>query len=241
MKRTTKLLAILALVLSPMVFISCDEDPEPWGDPDPWDWYDDYNGYHWNNNYNNEYNSQDQTLLQEAQTLCGEWEGTMKYTYTDESTSKRVTEEYYTNMKFFQYNASSNSLTGEGVEVDYLPNDPSQSQTLAFSWAINEKTGDIYIKYKSSGTTFVMDADSKDHGFLLGLENNNSTTDVFFGWMIGTSNVDDVIYIDLTRVETNAKAALGVSATTVSQKPFGIYARSVGNQPTTTIKRVHKR
>ncbi len=240
MKRTTKLLAILALVLAPMAMTSCDDEPGPWDQPHQWQWYDDYNGYHWNNNYNNEYNSQDQTLLQEAQTLCGEWEGTMKYTYTDDQTSQRVTDEYYTNMKFFQYNSSSSSLTGEGVEVDYLPSDPTQSQTLDFSWAVDEKTGDIYIKYKRSGTTFVMDADSKDHGFLLGLENNNSTNDVFFGWMIGTSNVDDVIYIDLERVNTNAKGALGVSTSVVAQKPFGCYARSVANQPTTTVKRVHK-
>ncbi len=240
MKRTTKLLAILALVLAPMAFTSCDDEPGPWDQPHQWQWYDDYNGYHWNNNYNNEYNSQDQTLLQEAQTLCGEWEGTMKYTYTDDQTSKRVTDEYYTNMKFFQYNSSSNSLTGEGVEVDYLPSDPTQSQTLDFSWAIDEKTGDIYIKYKRSGTTFVMDADSKDHGFLLGLENVNSTNDVFFGWMIGTSNVDDVIYIDLERVNTYAKGALGVSTNAETLKPFGCYARSVANQPTTTVKRIHK-
>ena len=43
----------------------------------------------------------------------------MVYEYTDDSTKKRVSDQFKANMKFFQYNSSANSLGGNGVEVEY--------------------------------------------------------------------------------------------------------------------------
>ena len=37
--------------------------------------------------------SQNNSLLEEARTLTGEWEGSMVYEYTDDSTKKRVSDQ----------------------------------------------------------------------------------------------------------------------------------------------------
>jgi hypothetical protein len=214
MKKISSYLAMMLLATMPFAFTSCDDDP--WDGPDEHYWYDDYDNYSWNNNYNNEYDSQNNTLLAEAQTLCGEWQGSMKYQYTEDGTRK--TAEFNVNMMFYQYGTSNNSLSGNGVEIDTTGD---QSQTLKFSWYIDEKTGDIYVKYTDSKNVYVMDATSKNYGFHLGAESGQNV-DTFWGYMIGT-NTDDVIYIDLERVNTtSAKAMTRSTEATKTISTFGI-------------------
>lgn len=205
-------------------------------------YWDEYNngGYGWDNTYDNEVTTQEALLLSEAQTLCGEWEGPMVYEYTDDKSKQRIRETFTSNMKFFQYNSSANSLSGNGVEVDTA--DDGASQTLDFSWYV-DKHGDIYIKYTKSGTIFVMDADSKTNGFHLGYEDQKGF-DTFFGVAIST-NTQDVFYIDLARQATNAK---GVMAKTralsgkLAGKSFGQATKNVAAQyKETAIKKLREK
>ncbi len=144
----------------------------------------------------------------------------MDYSYINEDGESRSTDVYYTTMKFFQYNQNSKSYSGEGVETDYLLDSQGnviedKSQTLDFSWYI-EDNGDIYIKYKNSGATFVLDYGSSQAGFHLGY-------DTFFGYMIGTGSVKgDVIYFDFKRLnDTNNAKAQTRGADVTEHKSFG--------------------
>lgn len=228
-KFRTIAMAVVAAATMVFGFSSCDDDPwdGPGGWNDPYGWYDNYGNSNWNSNYWNQGESgsnQSDTRTQMAQTLCGEWDGDMDYSYLNSDGQSRTTENYHSVMKFFQYNQNSSSYSGEGVETDYLKDSDGniledQSQTLDFSWYI-ESNGDIYIKYKKSGATFVMDYGSSQAGFHLGAEDGKDT-DTFFGYMIGTGSVKgDVIYIDFTRSnDTNNAKALTRSA--VSGMSFG--------------------
>ena len=118
--------------------------------------------YNWDNNYRQEQNTQVSRLVEEAQTLTGEWAGGMTIEYTDDNTKQRMRNSFHANMKFFQYNSSANSLQGNGVEVD--TDAQGNTQTLAFSWNI-DNNGDIYIKYTNSGTIFRLDMKSTNEGF----------------------------------------------------------------------------
>lgn len=230
MRKMKALWMLVAIAMMSFTFVSCDDDPwdEPWHDP--YGWYDGYGDWGWNNNYWNQGGNggnQGDTRTDMAQVLCGEWGGTMDYSYLNDDNESRTTERYYTTMKFFQYNQNSNSYSGEGVETDYqLDNNGNviedQSQTLDFSWYI-ESNGDIYIKYKRSGATFVMDYGSSQAGFHLGAEDGKNN-DTFFGYMIGTGNVKgDVIYIDFDRLNdtNNSKAATRSGDLAKSVKSFG--------------------
>lgn len=198
-------------------------------------------GYGWNDNYNDETNTQNAKLLEEAQTLCGEWEGSMIYEYTDDNTGQRVQDTFTANMKFFQYNSSVNSLSGNGVEID--TDDKGNSQTLNFEWYVNTN-GDIYIKYTASGTIFVMDIDSSTNGFKLGYDKEKGY-DTFYGVGI-SSNTSDVFYIDLARQATNAKGTTMTRARKAAGKLEGkSFGQATENKAaeykTTAINRLHKR
>lgn len=186
---------------------------------DPYVWYDNYrgNGWRWSDNSwnNGSNNSQSNTLTAMAQTLCGQWEGLMTYSYLNSDKESRTTEKFGANMKFFQYNSSQNALSGNGVETDYELDSNGKTtgntKTLEFSWYI-ENNGDIYIKYTNSGATFVMDYGSSQTGFHLGAETGKNT-DTFYGYMIGTGSVEgDVIYIDLERINQTYTKAAGTGA-----------------------------
>ena len=229
MKKMKNLMMLLvAMAAMTFAFTSCDD--EPWDRPgdwnDPYGWYDDYGNSSWNNNYWNQGENggqQNDTQAQMVQTLCGEWEGDMDYSYLASDNTSRTTENYHAVMKFFQYNQNSSSYSGEGIETDYLKDSEGnvledQSQTLEFSWYI-ETNGDIYIKYKKSGATFVMDCGSSQAGFHLGAESGKNA-DTFYGYMIGTGSVKgDVIYIDLERTNDTGNAKATRSAG--SAKSFG--------------------
>ena len=157
--------------------------------------------YNWNNNYRQEENGQVNTLV-EAQTLTGEWDGNMTLEYTDDATHQRKSNSFRANMKFFQYNSSTNSLQGNGVEVD--TDAQGNTQTLAFSWRVLDN-GSIEIKYSKSGTIFILDANAVNDGFHLGYESAKGY-DTFYG-VARSTNTTDVMRFDLARQRpANAKA-----------------------------------
>ena len=158
--------------------------------------------YNWDNNYRQEQNTQVSRLVEEAQTLTGEWAGSMTIEYTDDNTKLRMRNSFHANMKFFQYNSSANSLQGNGVEVD--TDAQGNTQTLAFSWNI-DNNGDIYIKYTNSGTIFRLVMNSSTEGFHLGYQQAKGY-DTFFGTARST-NTTDVMSFNLARQRpANAKA-----------------------------------
>ena len=120
-------------------------------------------------------------------------------------------------MKFFQYNSSANSLSGNGVEVD--TDAQGNQQTLAFSWYVNND-GNIYLKYSRSGTVFVLDSKDEKKGFHLGYESAKGY-DTFYGTAYST-NTTDVMKFDLVRQRpASAKAAPGVQTRAASQASLG--------------------
>lgn len=156
----------------------------------------------WDNYYRQNQNSQVSLLVQEAQTLTGEWAGDMTIEYTDDKTGQRLSSSFHANMKFFQYNSSVNSIQGNGVEVD--TDAQGNTQTLAFSWKVLN-SGDIEIKYTKSGTNFRLVMNSSTEGFHLGYEQAKGY-DTFFGTARST-NTTDIMRFDLARQRpANAKA-----------------------------------
>lgn len=221
MKKLTHMMAVAAMAALPFALTSCDDAPWYDGPHDDWGWVDNYDGWGWNGNYDNQYDSNNNQLVKMAQTLCGEWDGTMQYSEVL-SDGSRQTSEFRADMEFYQYGSTGNSLSGQGTEVDYVCDangNVTDSQTLKFSWYIDEQTGNIYIRYKNSGTTFVLDQGSRTYSFHLGPEQGYQN-DTFYGYMIGT-NTDDVIYIDLERVNTTSYAKAVGKTMTPTGSTFG--------------------
>lgn len=194
-----------------LTMTSCDGD-DYWYDP--YGWYDHYDDWGWNNNdWNNgsQGGSQNSDLVDMAQLLTGEWYGSVTYSYLSDDGQSRQTDEFYADMKFFQYANTRDALSGEGVETDYVYNEDGtvkNQQTLEFSWYINNNM-DLYIKYKDTGATYVMDYGSSQAGWHIG-EEEGYNVDTFWGYMIGTGKVKgDILYINLLRQNTvnNSKVA----------------------------------
>lgn len=211
MKKVYSLLTMAVIAAMSLTMTSCDGD-DYWDDP--YGWYDHYDDWGWNNNdWNNGWQggSQNNGLVEEAQMLTGEWYGPVTYSYLSDDGQSRQTDEFYADMKFFQYANTRDALSGEGVETDYVYNDDgsvADQQTLEFKWYIDDNY-DIYIQYKNSGATFVMDHGSSQAGFHLGAEKGYDV-DTFWGYMIGTGKVKgDILYINLLRQNTvnNSKVA----------------------------------
>lgn len=238
MKKIFTLVATALLVAAPALFTSCDDDPwyddGPWyGDNTPW-WYGyDDGGYGWNDNYyDNDGNSSQEgtTVYDEAEILQGEWDG--KMTYTNGDTGEKSS--FYANMTFVRNN--SNAIKGTGIEIDYTLDSngkiDQQNDPLMFNWYIDEQTGNIYIKYTNTQnqSTYVMDKSATQHGFWL-----DEKTGTFGGYMLGTNN-NDMIYIDLKRMQ-NREAKSLTRATTSTPRFFGsptITPVAFGKQSLTT-------
>ena len=171
--------------------------------------------YNWNNNYRQEENGQVNTLV-EAQTLTGEWDGNMTLEYTDDTTHQRKRNSFRANMKFFQYNSSTDSRQGNGVEVD--TDAQGNTQTLAFSWRVLDN-GSIEIKYSKSGTIFILDAKAVNDGFHLGYESAKGY-DTFYG-VARSTNTTDVMRFDLARQRPASAKAQNALTRASSKASFG--------------------
>lgn len=223
MKKMKKLLMLMAVAVTSFTFTACDDDP--WDDDyywhDDYGWYDDYNhgGWGWDQGGWNQgaQGSQTPRLLEEAQTLVGDWYGNVQLSELASDGNSRNNYQFDANMIFYQDKNNSNSLSGNGIEIDYATDGSDDQQTLKFSWYIDNNR-DIYIKY-ASGATYVMDAKSSQYGFHLGPE-QGKRYDTFFGYMIGIGMAKgDIIYIDLIRNSSNGARASRSS--TSSGSSFG--------------------
>lgn len=210
MKKFNRIWMWMAIAAASFSFTSCDDDDY---------WYDDYNHGGWNQgDWNNGSNgSQDDYLLSEAQTLTGDWRGSVLLSELAEDGQSRDNYSFNAEMTFYQTGNKVNTLCGDGIEQDYIE-ETGESQTLKFTWYI-DKNGDIYIRY-NSGATYVMDAGAKQYGFYLGDEKGQ---DVFYGYMIGTGKAKgDVMQIDLVRYDPSGARKKTRSAATDSVAPsFG--------------------
>lgn len=216
MKKQKMIKAVAALALLTASFTGCDNPPYDYDGPQREWWYD-YGGKHWNRDdyQHGQQGSQDSKLLKIARTLTGEWAGSMTFTDLNDDGSS-TTKEFTTDMKFFQYASSSNALSGEGIENDYVfdsDGNIADQQTLEFKWYISNY-GDIYLQFDNDGT-YMMDAGSSNFGYHLGYEDKYEV-DTFFGHMIGIgTTVGKYAYIDLVRVNettSNAKVHNGTVA-----------------------------
>lgn len=212
MKKFNRIWMWMAIAAASFSFTSCDDDDY---------WYDDYNhgGWGWNQgDWNNGSNgSQDDNLLSEAQTLIGDWRGSVMLSELAEDGQSRDNYSFNAEMTFYQTGNKVNTLCGDGIEQDYIE-ETGETKTLKFTWYI-DKNGDIYIRY-NSGATYVMDAGAKQYGFHLGDEKGQ---DVFYGYMIGTGKAKgDVMQIDLERYDPSGARKKTRSAATDSVAPsFG--------------------
>lgn len=242
MRKLKIMMAAALVVAAPALFTSCDDDPwdEPWyydeyGDDGPWWWTYDNGGWNWDDdtwnnggNYNGGDSGQGSTVLDEAEVLEGEWDGTMAYTNGDNG----EVSQFYANMTFVRNN--SNAIKGTGTEVDYTlngNNEVDDQQTLKFNWYIDEATGDIHIHYLTqSGSTFVMDASAGYRGFYL----EENTT--FEGYMLGTNN-KDMIYINLRPVQNNEAKKMGTRASAIRSFGSGNIAPVNGGKEKLNVRR----
>lgn len=213
MKKFNRIWMWMAIAAASFSFTSCDDDDY---------WYDDYNhgGWGWNQgDWNNGSNgSQDDNLLSEAQTLIGDWRGSVMLSELAADGQSRDNYSFNAEMTFYQTGNKVNTLCGDGIEQDYIE-ETGETKTLKFTWYI-DKNGDIYIRYNDTGTTYVMDAGAKQYGFYLGDEKGQ---DVFYGYMIGTGKAKgDVMQIDLVRYDPSGVRKKTRSAATDSVAPsFG--------------------
>lgn len=172
--------------------------------------------YNWNNNYRREENGQVNKLVEEAQTLTGEWDGNMTVEYTEDATQQRKRDSFRANMKFFQYNSSANSLQGNGVEVD--TDAQGNTKTLAFSWKVLDN-GNIEIKYSKTETIFILDIKAANDGFHLGYDETKGY-DTFYG-VARSTNTTDVMRFDLARQRPASAKAQNALTRASSKASFG--------------------
>ena len=197
MKTFKIMMAVAAIAAMPMLFTSCDDDPDYWYD----DWYD---GWTWGDDYNNRpddnVDNQD-FFVAMAQTLNGQWRGDLKAYQVDEHGVAVDSIYYSTDIEFVQYN--STAISGTGTQYDYNPHTNEKELQRDFTWYIDPKTGDIYITYKKvheggSTTDYVMRVAYDDL-------NLNDRTFTGYLWSSDGAEVDD-FWFNRYNVN-NAKAA----------------------------------
>jgi len=197
MKTFKIMMAVAAIAAMPMLFTSCDDDPDYWYD----DWYD---GWTWGDDYNNRpddnVDNQD-FFVAMAQTLNGQWRGDLKAYQVDEHGVAVDSIYYSTDIEFVQYN--STAISGTGTQYDYNPHTNEKELQRDFTWYIDPKTGDIYITYKKvheggSTTDYVMRIAYNDL-------NLNDRTFTGYLWSSDGDEVDD-FWFNRYNVN-NAKAA----------------------------------
>lgn len=197
MKTFKIMMAVAVIAAMPMLFISCDNDPDYWYD----DWYD---GWTWGDDYNHRPDDDDvdnqDFFVAMAQTLCGQWRGDMRAYQVNEQGVAVDSIYYSTDIEFVQYN--NTAISGTGTQYDYNPQTNEKKMQRDFTWYIDPKTGDIYITYKEvheggSTTDYVMRVAYDDL-------NLNDRTFTGYLWSSDGGEVDDFWF---NRYNGNAKAA----------------------------------
>ena len=152
MKTFKIMMAMAAIAAMPMFFTSCDDDPDYWYDD--WTWGNDYNQRPDDDDVDNQ-----DFFVAMAQTLNGQWRGSMRAYELNEQGVAVDSIDYSTDIEFVQYN--NTAISGTGTQYDYNPQTNEKELQRDFTWYIDPKTGDIYITYKNvheggSTTDFVM-------------------------------------------------------------------------------------
>ncbi len=188
MKRIKTYLAILLMATLTCSLTSCDEDWPGYRDDYGWNYYDYsqnwYDSWDW---YGTPFDRTTDNLRNMAQTLRGYWQGQLRYYYI-ETDGQYAQADMNVQFQFDQYNASA--LNGRGSEIDWVDN---ESQELRFSWYIDPRTYDIYLKYDESGKTYVLNADGNSDFSGFSLDAN-----AFSGVMEGYNNKEYLVF-DCTR------------------------------------------
>lgn len=203
MKKFRTFMMFAAIAVASLAVTSCDDDP--WDDP----WNDHYG---WGGNYD----QNQTTIYDEADALCGEWEGPVEYTYNNGNGGFDVAR-FNANMRFSRYH--SNSAKGSGVETDYVYHEDGtmESQILTFTWNILNNF-DIQIVYDEGGT-YILDANASQKGFCIEYD-KQARKNVFYGYMLGTGDVaGNQIAFDLEQVNGSRSRATDSGALI---KSFGI-------------------
>lgn len=190
MKAFKIMMAVAVIAAMPMLFTSCDDDPDYW-------YEDEFRGDDYNNQSDDD--SQDPLLLM-AQTLNGKWRGDMRAYEVNEQGVAVDSIDYSTDIEFVQYN--NTAISGTGTQYDYKPQTDYLEKQRDFTWYIDPKTGDIYITYKNvheggSTTDYVMRIAYNDL-------NLNDRTFTGYLWSSDGDEVDDFWF---DRYTGNAKAA----------------------------------
>ena len=186
-------MAVAVIAAMPMLFTSCDDDPDYWYDD--WTWGNDYNQRPDDDDVDNQ-----DFFVAMAQTLNGKWRGDMRAYEVNEQGVAVDSIDYSTDIEFVQYN--NTAISGTGTQYDYKPQTDYLEKQRDFTWYIDPKTGDIYITYKNvheggSTTDFVMRIAYNDL-------NLNVRTFTGYLWSSDGDEVDDFWF---DRYTGNAKAA----------------------------------
>ncbi len=100
MKTYKIMMAVAVIAALPLLFTSCDDDPDYWYD----DWYD---GWTWGDDYNNRPDDNvdnEDFFVAMAKTLNGQWRGSMRAYELDEQGVAVDSIDYSTDIEFKQYN-----------------------------------------------------------------------------------------------------------------------------------------
>lgn len=205
MKKIFTLAAAILVMALPFTLTSCDDDDD-WYDP----WYTDWNwGHDYNDRPNDDGNggdvNNDDFFVAMAQTLAGQWRGTMRAYALDENGNAVDSIDYDTDIEFKQYN--SQSVSGTGTQWDYEPNTNNCELQRDFTWSIDTTNGNINMIYKTqnpngSYTIYTMTINYDD----LNLDNRT-----FTGYLVSQNGdeVDDFYfnrYSEGTRAKDKKKA-----------------------------------
>lgn len=224
MKNFTHFLAMAAMVALPFATTSCDDH---WDGPhDNWHGGGGYPGGEGGGS-----GDSGNTLYDMANVLCGEWYGPVNlYEEQTDGTFQRYN--FDADMVFYT-NSTGSSLSGNGIETDYAQAEDgtTEQQQLRFTWRIDQNTGDIYITYTSSNSTFVLDYSATQRGFSL-------SDNEFYGYMIGY-NSNDYMVFDFTRASSRAKSST-IGSTATTSTVFGAGA-SVSDLNTSVPQQLPKR
>ena len=186
-------MAVAVIAAMPMLFTSCDDDPDYWYDD--WTWGNDYNQRPDDDDVDNQ-----DFFVAKAQPLNGKWRGDMRAYKVNEHGVAVDSIDYSTDIEFVQYN--NTAISGTGTQYDYKPQTDYLEKQRDFTWYIDPKTGDIYITYKNvheggSTTDYVMRIAYND----LNLNDRRFTG---YLWSSDGDEVDDFWF---NRYTGNAKAA----------------------------------
>ena len=193
MKAFKIMMAVAVIAVMPMLFTSCDDDPDYWYDD--WTWGNDYNQRPDDDDVDNQ-----DFFVAMAQTLNGKWRGDMRAYEVNEQGVAVDSIDYSTDIEFVQYN--NTAISGTGTQYAYKQQTDYLEKQRDFTWYIDPKTGDIYLTYK----TVLENGSTTDYVMRVAYDDLNLNDRTFTGYL-WSSEGDEVDDFWFDRYTGNAKAA----------------------------------